>query len=157
MLEPRLWPGWPLVLRWLLSPLVAGIVLGVVWWLAAPGGRLYGDGSDYQQWLPRDLVFAGLAALAGLVVVVFVVRAHLRFGFAARYLAALVGSVIGSLLMWLTGTGLGQVLGSSRKDPSVDGSAFGLDALSALALWPAIVAVVILALVTVLWSPPARR
>lgn len=157
MPEPNLWPGWSTVLRWLFSPLVAGVVLGVVWWLAAPGGRLYGDGSDYQQWLPRDLVFAGLAALAAIVVVVFVVRAHIRFGFAARYLAALVGSGIGSLLMWLTGTGLGQMLGSSRKDPSVDGSAFRLDTLSALALWPAIVAIVILALVTVLWSPPARR
>ncbi|WP_052207178.1 hypothetical protein [Sinomonas humi] len=157
MHEPRLWPGWPVVLRWLLAPLVAGIVLGVVWWLAAPGGRLYGDGSNYQDWLPRDLVFAGLGALAAVVVVIFVVRAHVRFGFAARYLAVLVGSGLGSLLMWLTGTGLGRVIGSSRTDPKVDGSAFGLDTLSALALWPAIVAIVVLALVTVLWSPPTRR
>jgi hypothetical protein len=157
MHESGLWPGWPVVLRWLLAPLVAGVLLGVVWWLAAPGGRLYGDGSNYEEWLPRDLVFTGLAAVAAVVVVIFVVRAHVRFGFAARYLAAFVGSGIGSLLMWLTGTGLGQTAGSSRTDPSVPGSAFGLYTLSALALWPAIVAIVILALVTVLWSPPTRR
>lgn len=156
MSEPRPWPGWGVVLRWLLAPLVAGPVLGVVWWLAAPGGRLYGDGSDYQQWLPRDLVFVGLGAAAAVVVVVFVVRAHVRFGFAARYLAALIGSLMGSVLMWLTGSGLGQAFGSSRTDPSVDGSSFGLQTLSSVALWPAIVAVVILALVTVLWTPPSR-
>jgi hypothetical protein len=59
--------------------------------------------------------------------------------------------------MWLTGVGLGHAFGSSRTDPGVDGSAFGLQTMSALALWPGIVAIVILGLMTVLWSPPTRR
>ncbi|MEA5456899.1 hypothetical protein SPF06_19425 [Sinomonas sp. JGH33] len=150
------WPRPGTMLRWLLAPTLAGPVLGFVWWLAAPGGRLYGDGSDYAAWLARDFAFAGLAALAAVCVVVFVVRAHDRFGFAGRSLAALVGSGAGSLLMWLTGAGLARVWGSLRSDPSVDGSAFGLQALSALALWPAIVAVVVLGLASILWSPPTR-
>jgi hypothetical protein len=58
--------------------------------------------------------------------------------------------------MWLTGSGLGQVFGTSRTDPGVDGSAFGLQTLSALALWPGVVAVVIFGLMTLLWSPPSR-
>ncbi|WP_422936361.1 hypothetical protein [Sinomonas sp. P47F7] len=152
----RTWASAATMVRWCVLPAVAGPVLGVAWWLAAPGGRLYGDGSDYGQWIPRDFVFTGLSALAAVVVVVFAVRAHVRVGFAGRYLAALVGSGAGSVLMWLTGVGLGMVFGSSRSDPSVVGSAFGLATFSALALWPGIVAVVILGLVTVLWSPPTR-
>lgn len=152
----RLLPSPATMIRWFALPAAAGPVLGVAWWLGAPGGRLYGDGSDFGQWISRDFVFVGLAAVAAVVVVVFAVRAHERFGFAGRYLAGLVGSGAGSVLMWLTGVGLGQLLGSSRSDPSVDGSAFGLHAFSALALWPGIVAVVVLGLVTVLWSPPTR-
>jgi len=144
------------VARWFLCPAVGGPLLGIAWWLAAPGGRLQGNGSDYQTWLGRDLVFVGLAAVAALVVVGFVVRSHSRTDFAPRHLSALLGSGVGSVLMWLTGVGLGQLFGSSRTDPGVDGSAFGLQALSALALWPGIVAVVILGLMTVLWSPPTR-
>jgi hypothetical protein len=149
--------GLGLIARWFLWPAVAGPLLGVVWWLAAPGGRLQGDGSDFHAWLGRDLVFVGLAAAAALVVVAFVVWAHSRLDFAPRHLAALVGSGAGSALMWLTGVGLGHAFGSSRTDPGVDGSAFGLQTMSALALWPGIVAIVILGLMTVLWSPPTRR
>jgi hypothetical protein len=145
------------VAPWFVGPVLAGVILGIVWWLAAPGGRLEGDGSDYHSWLARDLVFAGFAAFAALVVVVFVVRANSRDGFAPRHLSALLGSGVGSVLMWLTGVALGQAFGSSRTDPSVDGSAFSLQALSALALWPGIVAVVILGLMTIMWSPPTRR
>src|SRR5690348_740239 len=105
------WPGLATMIRWLLAPALAGPVLGVVWWLAAPGGRLYGDGSDYNEWIARDFFFAGLGALAAVCVVVFVVRAHDRFSFAGRSLPALVGSGAGSLLMWLTGTLLGQAFG----------------------------------------------
>ncbi|WP_138413842.1 hypothetical protein [Sinomonas gamaensis] len=144
------------LIPWLAAPAVAGVPLGLVWWLAAPGGRLQGDGSDYHAWLARDLVFAALAAFAALVVVVFVVRANSRGDFAPRQLSALIGSGVGSVLMWLTGVGLGQAFGTLRTDPSVDGSAFGLQALSALALWPGIVAVVILGLMTIFWSPPTR-
>jgi hypothetical protein len=144
------------IIPWLAAPAVAGVPLGLIWWLAAPGGRLQGDGSDYHAWLARDLVFTGLAAFAALVVVVFVVRANSRADFAPRQLSALIGSGVGSVLMWLTGVGLGQAFGTSRTDPSVDGSAFGLQALSALALWPGIVAVVILGLMTIFWSPPTR-
>ncbi|HKU10904.1 MAG TPA: hypothetical protein VJQ61_06710 [Sinomonas sp.] len=145
------------LIPWFAAPAVAGVPLGLLWWLAAPGGRLQGDGSDYHAWLARDLVFAGLAVFAALVVVVFVVRANSRGDFAPRHLSALIGSGVGSVLMWLTGVGLGQAFGTSRTDPSVDGSAFGLQALSALALWPGIVAVVILGLMTIFWSPPTRR
>ncbi|MDQ4500819.1 hypothetical protein [Sinomonas sp. ASV322] len=153
---PSFWPGLGTMLRWLFAPAAAGPVLGVAWWLASPGGRLYGDGSDYGVWLTRDFMFAGFAALAAVCVVVPVVWVHDRHGFAGRSLAALVGSGAGSLLMWLTGVGLGRAFGSPRSDPSIDGSAFGLQTLSELALWPAIVAVVVLGLVTVLWSPPTR-
>ncbi|ASN51782.1 hypothetical protein [Sinomonas sp. R1AF57] len=142
--------------RWSLLPAAAGPVLGTVWWLAAPGGRLYGEGSNYRTWDERDLVFAALGALAGVVLAVLLSLSRRRPGLPARGLAALAGSVVGSALMWGTGLLLGRIGGARGVDPRLAESAFGLQSLSAIAVWPAIAALSVLALTTLWWVPPHR-
>lgn len=142
------------LVRWTVFPVLAGLVLGTVWAVAAPGGLLYGSGSDYQDWDERDLIFAGLGLLAGLVIAVVLAVTRRRSGLANRGVAALGGSVLGSFAAWGTGVGLAAVLGARGVNPSVPETVFGLQALSSLAVWPGIVALAVLALTTLWWVPP---
>lgn len=142
------------IVRWIVFPVLAGLVLGTVWAVAAPGGLLYGSGSDYQSWDERDLVFAGLGLLAGLTIAVLLAATRRRAGLPNKGLAALAGSVLGTFAAWGTGVGLTRVLGTRGVSPSVPESAFGLGALSSLAVWPAVVALAVLALTTLWWAPP---
>lgn len=142
------------LLRWVLAPAAAGPLLGAAWWLAAPGGILYGEGADYRTWDERDLVLAALGAAAGLAVAGALAAGRRRPGLPDRGLAALAGSVAGSGLAWLTGTLLGRLVGARGVDASVAGSEFGIHAVSVLAVWPAITALAVLALTTLWWQPP---
>jgi hypothetical protein len=142
------------LVRWTVFPVLAGLVLGTVWPIAAPGGLVYGSGSDYATWDERDLVFAGLGLLAGLTTAVVLASTRRRPSLPNRGLAALAGSVLGTLAAWGTGVGLTRVLGARGVNPSVAESAFGLQALSTLAVWPAVVALGVLALTTLWWVPP---
>jgi hypothetical protein len=142
------------LVRWTLLTAAAGPVLGLVWWLAAPGGRLYGEGTDYRTWDERDLVFAALGAAAGVVVAVLLAVRRRRHGLPARGLAALAGSVGGSALAWGTGLLLGAVGGARGVDRALPDSAFGLLSFSAVAVWPAVVALSVLAFTTLWWVPP---
>lgn len=142
------------MIRWAVLPAVAGLVVGTVWPLAAPGGLVYGAGTEYRTWDERDLLFASLGALAGLVMAVVLAATRRRAGLPGRGLAALAGSVAGTLAAWGTGVGLTRVLGARGVSSSVAESSFGLQALSALAVWPAIVALAVLALTTLWWVPP---
>ncbi|WP_369047158.1 hypothetical protein [Sinomonas sp. P10A9] len=142
------------LLRWTVFPVLAGLVLGTVWVVAAPGGLLYGLGTEYAAWDERDLVFAGLGLIAGLAIAVVLAATRRRVGLPNRGLAALAGSVLGSLAAWGTGVGLGRVLGARGVSASVAESAFGLQAVSSLAVWPCVVALMVLALTTLWWAPP---
>ncbi|GAB4100433.1 hypothetical protein [Sinomonas halotolerans] len=142
------------LLRWTLAPTAAGLLLGVLWWLAAPGGILHGDGSDLTSWDERDLVFAALGAVAGGVTVTVLAAGRARSGLPDRGLAALAGSVAGSALAAGMGLALGRIVGSRGADAAVPGSDFGLQALSAAAVWPAVTALGVLALTTLWWRDP---
>ena len=140
--------------RWALAPAAAGPLVGLAWWLAAPGGILHGEGTDYRTWDERDLVLAALGAAAGVVIAVVLSAGRRRPGLPDRGLAALAGSVVGSGLAWLAGTLLGRLVGARGVDASVPGSEFGIHAVSVLAAWPAITALAVLALTTLWWQPP---
>ena len=145
------------LVRWALAPAAAGPLVGLAWWLAAPGGILHGEGSDFRTWDERDLVLAALGAVAAVVIVVLLSAGRRRPGLPDRGLSALAGSVAGSSLAWLAGTLLGQLVGARGVDASVAGSAFGVHAVSVVAVWPAITALAVLALTTLWWLPPDRR
>ncbi|WP_077489523.1 hypothetical protein [Sinomonas mesophila] len=140
--------------RWALGPAAAGPLVGAVWWLAAPGGILHGEGMDYLVWDERDLVLAALGAAAGITLAVVLASGQRRPGLPDRGLAALAGSVAGSGLAWLAGTLLGRLVGTRGVDAAVAGSEFGVQALSVLAVWPAVTALAVLALTTLWWQPP---
>jgi hypothetical protein len=142
------------LVRWCVFPLLGGLVLGTVWVVAAPGGLFYGAGTDYETWDERDLLFGALGLAAGLVVTVALAAGRRRTGLPNRGLSALAGSTLGTLAAWGTGVGLAHALGSRGASPSVAESAFGLQALSALAVWPAVVALAVLAFTTLWWVPP---
>lgn len=142
------------LLRWTVFPVLAGLVLGTVWAVAAPGGLFYGSGTEYATWDERDLAFAGLGLLAGLAIAFVLAATRREPGLPNRGLAALAGSILGSLAAWGTGVGLGRVLGARGVSASVAESAFGLQAVSSLAVWPGVVAVMVLALTTLWWAPP---
>ena len=74
----------PRLARWVLGPAAAGPVLGTVWWLAAPGGLLHGEGSDYRSWDERDLVLAALGAAAGLAITLALAAGRRRPGLPDR-------------------------------------------------------------------------
>lgn len=142
------------VFWWLGSTILLGAVLGAAWWLLAPTGRLFGDPEDAQQWVLRDLTLAGLQILAGIAVgTVVAVRLRLP-GVVARIVAAVGGSILGSLLALGTGEGLALMLGPHGRE-DLPGSAFMLHSYGALALWPAVAAVIIF--VTALIGLARRR
>ncbi len=130
------------VFWWLGSTILLGALVGAGWWLVAPTGRLFGDPASADQWLLRDLTLAGLGLIAGIAVgTVVAVRLGLP-GVVARIVAAVGGSVLGSLLALVVGEGLAYLLGPhGRKD--LPGSDFVLQSYGALAVWPAAAAVII--------------
>lgn len=142
------------LIRWCIFPLLGGLVLGTVWAVAAPGGLVYGSGTEFQTWDERDLIFAALGLATGLAVAVTLAATRSRSGLPNRGLSALAGSTLGTLAAWGTGVGLGQVLGARGVSASVAESAFGLQSLSALAVWPAVVALAVLAYTTLWWVSP---
>ena len=64
----------------------------------AAAGRLFGDPTSADQWLLRDLTFAGLGLAAGIAVGTVVALQLALPAPTARILAAVGGSVLGSLL-----------------------------------------------------------
>ncbi|MEC5199939.1 hypothetical protein RCH21_002178 [Arthrobacter sp. PL16] len=142
------------VFWWLGSTILLGAVIGVAWWLLAPTGRVFGDPVSADQWVLRDLTLAGLELVAG-VAVGTVVAVRLRGpGVVARILAAIGGSVLGSLLALGVGEGLAYLFGPHGRD-ELPGSDFLLQSYGALAIWPAVAAVIIF--VTALIGLARRR
>lgn len=133
-------------------PAVAGIPLGILWWLLAPGGLnlitrdpALGSGTNPAVWLPRDLTLAGLLVLAGCLLAVFVADRK-RVDPQADLLMGLAGALGGAVAAWQTG-----LLSAQFWAPAVDASAnasiaFSLRAWPVLLLWPAATAVSVFAL-----------
>ncbi|WP_434991901.1 hypothetical protein [Arthrobacter sp. Ld5] len=132
------------VFWWLGSTILLGAVLGAAWWLLAPTGRLFGDPTSADQWLLRDLTFAGLGLAAGIAVGTVVALRLALPAPTARVLAAIGGSALGSLLALGVGEGLALLLGPHGRD-GLPGSDFLLHSYGALAIWPAAAAVIVFA------------
>lgn len=142
------------VFWWLGSTILLGALIGAAWWLLAPTGRLFGDPVSEEQWVLRDLTLAGLELLAGLAVgTVIAVRLGLP-GVVARILAAVGGSILGSLLALGVGEGLAYLFGPHGRE-DLPGSDFILQSYGALAIWPAVAALVVF--VTALIGLARRR
>lgn len=129
--------GWQ---RWFALSAGAGIVLGIAWWLAAPGGAFYGEGKDYAIWVVRDLVLGGLGVLAGLTAAVLLVRTAARHGSGAgevaRLLAVAAGGLLGSVLAWRMGVFAGDLFRTPPDNMPNPSIVFSLRSASVLLLWP---------------------
>lgn len=133
-------------------PAAAGVPLGILWWLLAPGGLnlitrdpALGSGTNPDVWLPRDLTLAGLLVFAGCLLAVFLADRK-RADPQANLLTGLAGALCGAVVAWQAGLLSAQLWG-----PAVDASAnasiaFSLRAWSVLLLWPAATAMSVFAL-----------
>ncbi|MGA7203846.1 MAG: hypothetical protein WBX27_04355, partial [Specibacter sp.] len=128
--------------RWFVLSAAAGIVVGIAWWLAAPGGAFYGVGTDYTIWFPRDLMLGGLGVLAGLVAAVLLVRTagSQGAGAMARLLAVIAGGLLGSVIAWRIGIFAGDLFRTPPANMPNPSIVFSLRASSVLLLWPLVTA-----------------
>ncbi|TNB73242.1 hypothetical protein FHJ30_08455 [Arthrobacter sp. BB-1] len=124
-------------------PAAAGVPLGILWWLLAPGGLnlitrdpSLASGTNPVVWLPRDLTLAGLLVLAGCLLAVFLADRK-SVDPQADLLMGLAGALCGAVTAWQAG-----LLSAQLWAPAVDASAnasiaFSLRAWPVLLLWPA--------------------
>jgi hypothetical protein len=132
---------------WFVAAAAGGIPAGVLWWVLAPGGMnlitrnpAFGDGTNPEVWLPRDLTLGGLFVFAGCLMAVFLTDKAGRAAQAA-FLLSLAGGLVGAIIAWQTGMLAGRLWGvpvDTAINPSV---AFSLRSLSVLLLWPAATAI----------------
>ncbi|MBG0741431.1 hypothetical protein IV500_18875 [Paeniglutamicibacter antarcticus] len=147
------------LLHWFSLTAAAGVVVGVLWWLLAPGGAFYGSGEDPATWLPRDLVLGTLGLVAGVLAAVFLLPQGRRAGSYAKVLAAVVGSAAGSVIAWQIGTLAGALFGHPTSHPASESIAFSLRSLGVLALWPAVCSLIVfvVTLLSLLRAGPSRE
>lgn len=133
--------------RWLLLTAVVGVAVGVLWWLAAPGGAFYGSGKDYTIWFGRDLVLASLGVLAGLGTAVLLLRAAAKPGgeehSTARFLAATAGALLGSAVAWRVGVFAGDLFQTPPANMANPSIVFSLRSASVMLVWPLVTAGVV--------------
>lgn len=133
--------------KWFAVAAAAGVPVGLLWWLLAPGGLNlmtrdpeYASGTNPELWLPRDLTLAGLLMFAGCLAAVLLTDKDGRAAQAA-FLLCLAGGLAGAVVAWQTGMLAAQLWGGPA-DTSVNASvAFSLRSLSVLLIWPAATAV----------------
>lgn len=130
------------VVWWLGSTILLGVLVGIAWWLLAPTGRIFGDPLVSEDWVLRDLTLAGLELLAGITVGVLVALRLGLPGVTGRILAAIGGSILGSLLALGVGQGLASLLGPHGRE-DLPGSDFLLASYGALAIWPAAASIIV--------------
>jgi hypothetical protein len=136
--RPRRWPAAvpPVVI------LLAGVPLGLAWWLLAPSGFniLSGNpelasGTNSTGWLPRDLLLAGLFLLAGCVTGVFISGKN---GPAVRsIMVAVLCAAVASVIAWRVGVLAAEWWGKAEDTSANASIAFSLRSYSVLLLWPA--------------------
>lgn len=150
---------------WLVLPSASGVLLGVLWWLLAPGGLNLVSGNpdlanpaSTDTWLPRDLVLAALLLLSGIVTGLMLDGKLQGAQATRRLLLALLGGAVGAVIAWLTGLLAAQWWGPA-PDPAID-PAFGftLRSYAVLLLWPGATAFItfVLALFGVLSKKPVK-
>ncbi|MCT9871742.1 hypothetical protein [Paenarthrobacter aurescens] len=158
-------PRLPKEALWLALPAASGVLLGVFWWLLAPGGLNLVSGNpelanaaNPDSWLPRDLVLAALMLLAGCCTGL-VLDGKLQGPSAGRRLAfALLGGAVGAVLAWLAGLLAAQLFGPAPDPALGPGFGFTLRSYAVLVLWPAAIAFItfVLALFGVLSRKPVK-
>ncbi|WP_052663562.1 hypothetical protein [Psychromicrobium lacuslunae] len=146
------------LLRWFSSTAAAGVVVGLLWWLLAPGGAFYGKGTDATVWLPRDLMLGLLCLIAGLVSGLLLLPQRRSKAAWTKLLAALLGGALGAVVAWLIGTFAGVLWGPSSSGNLSESVAFSLRSYTVLLLWPFACALVffVFTLASLLRSPPAE-
>ncbi|WP_026535317.1 hypothetical protein, partial [Arthrobacter sp. H14] len=119
----------------------AGLPAGLLWWLCAPGGAFYGDGSVPQMWLPRELMLGLIGLVAGIAAGWLVARQKSTPGSAWKVAAAAGGSILGSIIAWQTGEALGAWLQPVPDAAPSEHMAFSVMSYGVLLIWPAAMAV----------------
>lgn len=132
--------------RWLAFSAVAGVAAGILWWLLAPGGAFYGDGKDFEVWLPRDATLGLLMLVAGILSAVLVLRGRRKTarqgsapasGTETALMAALaVGGFAGSVIAWRIGVFAGDLFHTPPDNMANPSIVFSLRSASVLILWP---------------------
>lgn len=132
--------------RWLAFSAVAGVAAGILWWLLAPGGAFYGDGKDFEMWLPRDATLGLLMLIAGILSAVLVLRGRRATarqgsvptsGTETALMAALaVGGFAGSVIAWRMGVFAGDLFHTPPDNMANPSIVFSLRSASVLILWP---------------------
>ena len=138
--------------KWFVVAAAAGVPVGLLLWLLAPGGMNlitrdpeFASGTNPELWLPRDLTLAGLFVFAGCLAAVLLTDKGGRTAQAA-FLLSLAGGLAGALIAWQAGMLAAQLWGGPA-DITVNASvAFSLRSLSVLLLWPAALAASVFAL-----------
>ncbi|WP_245413094.1 hypothetical protein [Arthrobacter celericrescens] len=131
---------------WLVVPAAAGILLGIAWWLLAPGGAnlltrdpALGDPSTPLTRLPRDLVLAALLLLAGCFTAVLLDSSRPEQGRALRTFLAAAGGLAGSAAAWQVGLLAAGWWGPTGAVPAGE-DGFTLRSAVVLIVWPFTVA-----------------
>lgn len=149
----------------LISAVVLGLGLGVVWWKLAPrvsvivkAGETWPANYQPNEYLGADVAFGALALLAGLgltIALIYMRREHLLSTLAS----ALLSGIVGSLLMWVVGTHLGQVdiEGLSGTEEVVVNAPLQLTLPAMILIWPLTAAVVVSIVAAADWFAAARR
>ncbi len=141
--EARRGPAW----LWFVVPAVSGVLLGIAWWLLAPGGAnlLTGDPAladpvEPLTRLPRDLVLAALLLLAGCFTAVWLDSSRSDNGRGLRTFLAIAGGLAGSAAAWQVGLLAAQWWGPSGAPPAGE-EGFTLRSVVVLLVWPCTLAV----------------
>ena len=149
----------------LISAVVLGLGLGVVWWKLAPrvsvivkAGETWPANYQPNEYLGADVAFGALALLAGLgltIALIYMRREHLISTLAS----ALLSGIVGSLLMWVVGTHLGQVdiEGLSGTEEVTINAPLQLTLPAMILIWPLTAAVVVSIVAAADWFAAARR
>ncbi len=149
----------------LISAVVLGAALGVVWWKLAPrvtvivkSGETWPANYQPDEDLGADVAFGALALLAGLgltIALIYMRREHLLSTLASSVLSGFVGA----LLMWFVGTRLGSVdiAGLSGTEEVTVTAPLQLTLPAMIMIWPLTAAVVISIVAAADWFSAARK
>ncbi|MHA7304615.1 hypothetical protein ACX80E_05110 [Arthrobacter sp. TMN-49] len=125
---------------WLGFSVALGALLGVAWWLLAPGGAFYGDGEDFAVWFPRDAVLATLLVVGGILSTTWLLRQQRATARGpvpvAAAAAMLVGGLVGSVIAWRMGVFAGDLFHTPANNLPHPSMVFSLRSQTVLIVWP---------------------